>query len=327
MKLVLSILSTLFILSCSLPPVDDSPLWASSNRYATEMINDCNLTNHTLGLNGCAFKEGVYGRLVLPPIWKGNIELYSEYCGKYNFTVDEVNDFSILLKDIYQTDFGKNCSFSVTRTIMDLNGQMLDGQIIGRFFIKKIPNERYYELAKFSIGSNSFIGTGWYQKKYDVIPKLATFYPRGTKGSAVVNCGETEVAYIEYNTNNFTWEIPKGENCDYEISLTNADNKALEFASIMVEENLYTLDLSLPTVTYKKSVGKREIEFSFDQDINGKHDKVVYGVKINNTTCKGTYKCRAAQGLVEYKVKGITLGGRVFMGVYNTTTNSWKVWE
>ena len=58
---------------------------------------------------------------------------------------------------------------------------------------------------------------------------------------------------------------------------------------------------------------------------NGKGEYMVYAVQINDTQCIGEHTCKLenANTTAFYKVKAITMGGRIFYGIYNSITKSW----
>jgi hypothetical protein len=56
---------------CDEIPVDPTPVWSLANRYALEMANDCNSSNHSLGISGCAVvaKKDVIERCTVLRAW------------------------------------------------------------------------------------------------------------------------------------------------------------------------------------------------------------------------------------------------------------------
>ena len=318
------------IVSCACQPSQDpTPPWDQNNRYGVEMINNCNLDTHTVGLNGCSFIGEISDNatLTLPPIWSGTLKFESTQCGEYTYDTTLGNSNVIPLKEIYGNTSGENCSFTITR-IAQINKRNLDDTIKGRFFIKMIPDNRYFSQLKMSISDNNkvstFNGVAWFQKRYGQAEASITFYPKGSHGTLLMYCGTILVKQFEYDISPFVLQFSNLGDCDYELSAINLDNPAIEFGSYMHETNKYTESVTVPSVIITPTL--HYIKFNFlDRDITGKKYAVV-GMEVNGKRFNSN-KAMVKGGLATYTVKAITMSGRVFVGVYTLASGTWDIVE
>jgi len=327
MKLIL-VLFFILIVSCACqPPQDPTPKWDQNNRYGLEMQNNCNLDTHSIGLNGCAFVGTISptASLILPPLWSGTLKFESTECGEYTYSASSGNANTILLKDIYGNTTYNNCSFTITR-VARVGNHNLDDTIMGRFFIKMLPNNPYFSLLQMSISdetvTSTFNGAAWFQKRYKQVEPAITFYPKGKHGTFIMYCGTTLIKQQDYDTSPFTIQFSNLDDCDYEVSAINMDNPAIEYGSYMHETNGYTESITVPSVSVTKVLHYVTFEFA-DSDVTGKKHAVV-GVEVNGKQFS-SYKAMVKGGLPSYVVKGVTMGGRYFVGTYTAATKTWNI--
>lgn len=325
MKLVITVLmmSLFFLLTACSLPIDDTPVWVDNNRYAIEQVTDCNLTPDSVGLSGCAFigKPDKMASLTLLPLWESKINFTSTKCKTRNYTTSMQAKFNVPVSRLYTNEKGESCSFQINRYVTRLKRKRLDKGMMGRFFIKIVPKNRFHALMKFSVEKKSFSGVGWVQKKYLIDSPLVMIEPRGKEGTFLMKCGEETVMKTQYDNGPFSIEIPAGRNCDFEMSVINRDDPMIEFGTLMYEENGYTEDLTKPRV----SKSNKYITFKFSDDITPERDKVVVGVKVNNQTCTKTYVCQDRIGKPKYVVKGITASLRFFKGIFDPENETWEI--
>jgi len=322
-KTIVITLFMLFLVSCSQPPIDNTPVWSKNNRFAIEQIVDCNISKHSIGVIGCSFKEGnINGQLQLPPLLNGRLSFESSNCR--DFTVNasrKTNYFNF--SDLYTNNYGESCSFEITRTIDAIGDYPFDQVLIGRLFIKILPNHSYYKNLEFSVNGYKYSGVGQHQLKFNQREPAITVYPVSSKGIWRLYCDEYEVMKIDYTTTPFTVKFENNEvlrDCDYEMVATNELSSKIEYATYVHTVQKYTVDITKP-VTYVKD-GKRCFSF---RDKNSDNKYVVYAVEVNNSyNIKTNYKC-VTDNVNSYTVKGYTMNGRVFWGSYNSENNTWEV--
>lgn len=322
-KLIYVFLIILLFFSCTLI-VDDSPVWSINNRMAVEQTVNCNTTKNSLGISGCAFigEPDQHAILTINALWKTRVEFTSTNCESKSFYTQLHRDYIIPIHTLYTDTEGENCSFTLNRYVyLKNNKTRLDKSMKGRFFIKIVPFNRYHALLKFDIENNKFSGVGWYQRKYAVDAPPLKIHPQGSKGTFLLKCGDDTLINFDFEEVPFLVDIPQGASCDFEMSVINKDNRFIEFASLVYEEQGYTVDLHKPRV-FK---GKKYLHFRFLDDINLDQKKVVIGVQINDRICSKTYKCKDDIDRSEYVVRGITSGLRFFKGIYYPETKKWEI--
>lgn len=306
---------------------DNTPPWSSANRYSVEMINDCNLTTHSIGISGCAFySDNVYGNVTFPALFSGDLYLTSQFCKNVSTIANKINDNVLQLVDIYTNPNKFSCSFEITRTLRYGN-QAADGTMRGRFFIRIINKANpYYTKMRFSYGKEQFSGVGWTQVKTSV-PEAAsdpilTVFPTGTRGVFTASCNDEIRVSQNYATKPFDVALPAEPGCDYELAAVNSDTTKIDVATFIIEVQKRTIDLTVPKVTIKS--GKISFEF-LDRDASGKK-YVVVGVKIdNNNACENSNKCSTYHNKNTYTVKALTMLPRQFWGKYNAATKTWEL--
>lgn len=308
------------VTSCNTFPPDDTPVWSKNNRFALEMENNCNLTTHSLGLSGCAFKGDVDpGAFIkLPSFWESRVDFISAKCGNKTYLLDKNRFLQLELPKIYQGT--ESCSFQINRTVKSIGGNHPDAQVIGRFFVKLLPNNRFYKAMKFELGENQFEGVGWYTGKPTIIPPPLMIYPQGEEGVILIKCGSETVMQEDFYDKPIMVDLPPDTSCDYEVSVINDDFPTIEFGTVVVEYSRYTVDIKKPK-TYTKG---KYLYFDFSDNVNADNKKVVVGAKINNFYCE-TYKCGARLGQTSYEVRAVTASLRYFYGVYYPETDTWEM--
>jgi len=326
----------LLMVSCGTAPTDGSPSYDTANRFSVEMKNDCNTAKHSVGISGCAFKiSEIGGNLTLPSLWSGNIGFTSYNCKNISAVATNNSDNIFQIKDMYNAGNQQSCSFGITRTIRD--GKFIsDDTMIGRFFIKILPDISAYAPLNFSIGNDTFNGVGWYQKKTDGADAVLQIKPTTPKGKFTVACGEVQseissslepkiIYRTDYTSTPFLVKLESNIICDYEMVAVNEipgdDGIIIESATYIHEVQQYTKDITVPVVAIKSN----QIGFTFnDQDVSG-NKPVVYAVQIDNTKFLGTNTGKVPNIKDKYIVKGITPALRYFYGEYTVSTKSWLV--
>lgn len=324
---------TLLLTGCgSSLSVDGSPAWDLAGRYGIEMVNDCNTTKLSIGLGGCAFKESeLGGNLRLPSLWTGSLSFVAYGCKNFTQAATSTADNVIQIRDMYTATDHKNCVFDIERSVRE--GTIIsDRSLLGRFGIKIISNNAYAMKLKFAANNEMFDGIGWYQRRTtqpntlrsnitSMTDAILTIYPTGQKGLFTAKCGTDTVLNQQYTSSPFTVNLDSMVNCDYEIGVTNGDNRNIEEAMYMHMVSKYTDDVSVPAVSIKS----KKITFTFnDKDATGKKP-VVVGVQIDTTKCFKTNKCTVLNTKPSYLVKGVTPGIRLFWGTYTVATNKWEL--
>ena len=311
----------LLVSSCGNLPRDDSPAWSDSNRYSLEIENNCNLTKHSLGIAGCAFIGPIpaSAKLTVLPLWHSRLEFLSTYCSSFSESSYNNSPVSLPINSIYTNSVGNPCSFQVNRFILGVDKKRLDKPIIGRFYIKIIPDSRYHALLKMEINKTPFMGVAWYQRPYKQDLPTLKVTPKGQKGAFIMKCGKEYIYNFDYTSSPFTVNIPAGRDCDFEISVINLENQYLEFATFIYMEQAYTEDLHKPKVRETKHYR----HFEFVDDLNNKRKPAVIGVQVNDKICDKTHKCKDHINKDKYIVKGLTSSSRFFYGVYDSKTKSW----
>ncbi len=312
--------------ACEQVGIDPTPPFDQNNRHAILIDQDCNSVKRSVGLSGCAFTEGqVNGNMILPALWTGSIEARSQNCKNFTLLAEKNSDNVMQISDMYTTTNGLNCSFEMLRTLTD--GDLVgDNLMLGRFFIKILPNNKAFKKMRFEVNREQFDGVGWIQKKFDQVSflPLATnivVRPSGTKGIFRMSCDGETVIEQEYATSPFTVKLESNTSCDYEMSARSSDSPNIDFGTLMHEVTTPTIDLTPPSIRTK--YGK--ITFTFpDRDASGRKP-VVVGVRVNNTACRATHKCTVAANQTKYFVQGFTLSARSFYGYWHANTSRWEI--
>lgn len=310
-------------------PVDGSMPWDLAGRFGIEMKNDCNISQHGIGLGGCAFRESeLSGNLNITSLWNGSLSFVSYNCKNFTLAAASNADNVIQLRDMYTALNHKSCTFDIARSVSD-GGITLDRSLLGRFGIKIIRDNEYYAPLKFAVNDEMFNGIGWYQRNMvtplnvyftDMRDATLTLYPNSERGSMSIRCGDKQILQQAYESSPIVIELNSSINCDYEIEVTHGDNADIEEAMYMHMVHKNTTNITVPAVRVKRG----KIRFTFtDLDASGK-DPVVVGVQVNTTKCVNTSECEVANTLPTYTVKAVTTAGRFFWGEYNVANNNWS---
>lgn len=318
----------LMLIACDTIGIDGTPPWDVADRLGLEMVNDCNLTKHSIGLSGCSFHiNDIGGNLTLPSLWSGTIGLTSYSCKSITAIANSSADNIFAVKDLYTAN-GHSCSFELTRNLRE--GDLVsDNTLKGRFFIKILPVKGYSNL-RFNVGQNSFNGVGWYQRKYQTEDAVLVIKPRSSSGMFTITCSKNNedpaiVYRNEYTTSPFEVKLDSIDSCDYEMVAVNyestGEDNEVESATYVhhVVEN-YTRDISIPYVTVRNN----KVSFTFtDKDVDGRLP-IIAGVQVNNTKF-----IKAHIGTMpisqSFIVKAITPSLRFFYGKYDYMNHKWYV--
>lgn len=311
---------------CDELPLDPTPVWSLSNRFALEMTNDCNTANHSLGLSGCAVvAKKITGNVTFPAFYTGNISMVSSNCKNVQTPALIKQDNVVQLNDIYTANNGLSCSFTINRYIKYKDVDF-DNSILGRFYLKVIPDSPYYSALQFSVGDEKFNGVGWAQTNSGQLEAAGdiqlSLNPSSEKGEVSVACGDTIVLQQQYDTRPFTIKLPNNVSCDYELSVSNALSSKINLGTFIHEVQFATVNLTRPIVT--SSIEKVVIGF-YDKDVTGKK-KVVVAVKIdNNAPCVESHICSAVNNKDLYTIRAVTPSGRMFYGKFRISTAKWEI--
>jgi len=306
------------LVSCGSLATDGTPPWDLAGRFAIPMSVDCNIAKKNLGLSGCSFRQNqLGGNLTLPSLWSGDITFTSYNCKNLTVTANSSNDNVIQIRDLYTAPNNYSCSFQITRTIKEKDF-VADNTMIGRFFIKIIPNDPFYSKLKFSLLDNEFDGVGWFQSKGQ--PINLTIKTMSDKGVLYVTCGNREVLRQNYSSTKFDISLPI-QKCDYEINAVNYESGIKELATFMLEIPKVTLDVTPPVVSSKSG----KITFTFNEKDSSNKKPVVMGVIIDKTKCIKTNSCSVKYNKQFFTVMGMTPSLRLFYGVYNDYSKKWEV--
>ena len=310
----------ILLISCNSFPPDDSPAWSKNNRFGLEMENNCNLTTHSIGISGCAFKKdvGPDSFLKIPSFWSSEVNLISSKCGNYSYSLSKGKELNLELSKLNTVQ--SNCSFQINRGVTNLDKEKGDFPLIGRFFIKIIPNNKFYIPIEMEMGKNQFKGVGWYQRKPNTTQPPLLMYPKGTEGVILLKCGEEPIERMDFYERPIVLELSEEKSCDYEISVINDDSPVIEFGTVIIEQQGYTEDIKVPK-TYTRFKSRH---FNFEDNVNLNGDEVVVGIKVDNEYC-ASYKCKVRKGNTKYEVRAVTASMRYFYGVYFPKTNSWEI--
>ena len=314
-----------FILSCvscgDKIPVDGGNPWDSNNRLAVEQINDCNTVTHSVGLSGCAVKEGqVNGNLTLPHLWTGDVFFESYNCDNFTLAANSTTDNVLKLNKLYTAQDKMSCSFKIVRTIRE-GTFTSDRTMLGRFMIKIIPTNKYWTALNFAVNAKVFKGVGWFQRDALKADAVLTITPKAKEGMLTITCGDIIVKQEEFKTTPIKVALDSFISCDYEMQVASYTSPDVEIASYMHEVNSHTVSITPPIMWTKKT----NIYATFnDLDIKGK-DPVVYAAQIDNTKCLQTNQCRVPNNKTSYVVKGLTSNLSFFYGVYDTKTKAWEI--
>ena len=148
------VLISIFFFGCSTPPMDNTPVWSDNNRHAIEFENDCNLTTHSLGITGCAYKGTVRrNRIIIPAFADGSIRLHSQNC--MNFSVNTYKDRDTILYTDELINNQNFCSYSLVQRINNINDSKyaLEAKRLSDFgYVRSIVDDSdVYELAVLTI--------------------------------------------------------------------------------------------------------------------------------------------------------------------------------
>jgi hypothetical protein len=234
-------------------------------------------------------------------------------------------DNVVQLNDIYTATNGLSCSFTINRYIT-YKTVAFDNSIIGRFYLKVIPDSPYYSALQFSIGDDKFNGVGWAQTNSGQLEAAGNIQlslnPSSDKGEVTVACGDNVVLKQAYESRPFTIALPNNVSCDYELSVSNALSSKINLGTFIHELQFATINLTRPIVTYSK---KKVVVGFYDWDVTGKK-KVVVAVKIdNNAPCVETHICSAVNNKDLYTIRAVTPSGRLFYGKYRLSTAKFEV--
>lgn len=344
MKFIFLLISLfIFITNCGSMPIDSTPSWDSSSRFALEMQSDCSSTPHTLGLSGCAMRASqLQGNIIFPALYYGQISMISSNCKNYSIAAG-ATDSVVALKDLYNAQNKQSCSWEILRNIQSPPQQFpdtinpfgdktitSDNMLLGRFFLKILPESPYISTLAFSVGDNTYSGIGFFQRLIGKQDAILTIQPKSKSGMFSITCGEggtpAVVYHQPYTSSPFTIALNSNINCDYEMMAVNAeptgDGSDFETATYVHHVSTApTVDITVPAV----SKSGTNISFSFnDMDASGKNP-VVYAVQIGNSTFIETNKGTVINNQGSYIVKGLTPSLRFFYGVYSMATQSWRV--
>ncbi len=320
----------LLITACSSKniPVDPTPVWSQSNRYAVEMENDCNLSTHSVGLSGCLFVVGkVSGNLRFPALYSGNIHMTSTNCKNVATPATTSQDNVLQNVDIYNAPNNLTCSWEIDRVISE-NGMTMDNPMKGRYMIKIIQSSPYLSALKLSIGRDNFSGVAWYQKKTDSYEDTLTdavlrISPVSTAGTFRAFCDDKLVLEQDYTTTPFDVALNSDISCDYELSTTSKSFPTRVETAAYLHEVLYrTIDITPPGMSIKK----KNITATFTDKAADNRTPVVVGVKLDtNKPCINTASCSAIHNKDLYTIRALTPNGRFFYGKWRVSKSAWEV--
>ncbi len=312
--------------ACDEIPQDPTPVWSLSNRFALEMANDCNMAKHSLGISGCAVvAKKVTGNITFPAFYMGSLSLVSSNCKNIKMPTLIQQDNVVQLNDIYTATNGLSCSFTINRYV-NYKDITFDNSILGRFYLKVIPDSPYYSALDFSVGSDNFNGVGWTQTNSGQLEAtkdlVLSLNPSSDKGEVTVACANKVVLKQEYQTRPFTIKLPSNISCDYELSVSNLQSSKINLGTFIHEVQFATINLTQPIITH---TNKKVVVAFYDLDVTGKK-KIVVAVKIdNNAPCVNSHICSAINNKDIYTIRAITPTGRLFYGKFRLSTGRWEL--
>jgi len=317
------LLFPLLLASCGTIPLDTSPDWASNNRYAIEMKNDCNSVTHSVGLAGCLIKKSnVNGNLILPSLWTGTLTFTSSNCTSFTLSTNSTTDTILPLKQLYTATNGENCSYQINRSITE-KGLESESSMIGRFFIEAVSDNQYYRPIKIGVKGKTYTGVATHQHKTGQYVEDVVIYPSSSTGTFIAKCDGEDVLTVNYTSSPFTVNFPVDVSCDYELGTQSKTSPLMDIGSYVREVSTNTVDLTAPLISIKSS--KFNVSF-LDKDSSGKNP-VVIGTQIESTKCPKKSTCKVVNNKKKYLVKAITPSLRQFLGIYDVNAKTWEVFE
>jgi hypothetical protein len=320
----------LMVIGCSQPPIDPSSP-ELNNHYRIEMIID-NVTN--IGLAGISYKDRSELEdkiLVLPPIYKGSLELFSERCGKsFSIAYEENDVVSIPIIDLL-SDYDSKCSYRIIRRIIGTNHIMVGYFYINYYKENLFPlkievNDTFYNgVVPFQIREGDLIPidfTSYNHVKDNIIlndtiaikeSKIIKIYPRGTKGKLMITGCNASFVPVEFTSTPIVVDfasifssVTVENSCDYEIGITNYDVPEFETATLIT--NVYKKETQWLETPFINLISDNKVKVYF---IN----PYIVGLSIDNKICKNSHHCVAkCKKDTECIVRAVTTSGRFFWG-------------